>query len=228
MNDLNNYMWRKEILWYKISDPFLRLVAEKYKDGVHWETILKDETSLNEFIRNVKLAELRKKVAYDGYLLNIPKTSFFVSCDTLDPLELHDKIEYASDDDCIDWNVHINDCYLYGDEELRYAWEQYTEEEWEASCLELASYEMSKFINRQKSKAFLLWLNQLSDKYPDNPAFQLLISSSLFEHFGYGVIQLIPPPDLTILDEIRNLINQQLLTPKHNLALEYIQRIKSQ
>ena len=77
MNDLNNYMWRKEILWYKISDPFLRLVAEKYKDEVHWETILKDETSLNEFIRNVKLAELRQKSGLRWLFIEHSKNQFF-------------------------------------------------------------------------------------------------------------------------------------------------------
>ncbi len=226
MNDLNNYMWCKEIHQYNISDTFLRLVAEKHKDEVPWETIVFDEASLNEYTRNVKLAELRKKVAYDGYLLNIPKTSFFVSFDTLDPLELQYKIEYAYDDDCIDWNLHLYDYHMYGNEELRYAWEKYTEEEWGRDCLEAAACEMSTFINGKKSEAFIKWLDQLSIEYPDNPAFQLLISSSLFEHFGYGVIQLIPPPDLKILDEIRNLINQQLIIPQHNLALEYLQRIK--
>lgn len=220
MSNINPYKWCHEIFLFNITDPFLQLVAEKFKDEFPWETNVNDEKSLNKFIKEKLLPELSQKVNYNDEL-NIPKGSFFVSWDTLDPLELQDQIEYASEDDRIEWNLHLYDYHMYGDEDLRYAWERYTEDEWERDCLELAAYEMSKFINHKKSKAFHTWINQLGEHFQDNPAFQFLISKSLFNHFGYGVIELIPPPNINLLNEIRDQIAKRLISPNIDLAQEY-------
>ena len=223
MSNINNYKWCQEILRFNITDQFLKLVAEKYNDDIPWETIVNDEKSLIKYIQDVKLPELRKKVDYNDEL-NIPKTSFFVSWDTLDPLELQDQIEYAREDDRIEWNLHLYDYRIYGNKEIKYPWEKYTKEDWERDCLELAANEMSKFINRHKSKAFLTWINQLGEHFQDNPVFQFLISTSLFNHFGYGMIELIPPPNMNLLNEIRDQIANRLFSPNIDLAQEYIER----
>jgi hypothetical protein len=62
MSDELNNKWHQQILQYKIQDPFLRLIVERYEREIPWDSNVRDENTLNSYIMNTMLSKLRTKV----------------------------------------------------------------------------------------------------------------------------------------------------------------------
>ena len=225
MSEQFNFKWCQKIQRYKIKDPFLRMVAEKYESEIPWEKIVRDENTLNTYLLDNMLPELRERVTYNDEV-NIPKKSFFVSYNNINPEEQIELMDYASNDDNFrQAMVCLDDRCLYGDEECEYAWENYTQEQWDENCLEDAAFQLQFVINRYKSKAYFVWVDLLSEMYPTNPAFQLLVLRPVFTQFGFASRRLISPPEKGIVKWLFQRIKQLKLSPKENIGKEYNYRV---
>jgi len=223
MSDELNYKWCQKIYRYKIKDPFLKLVVEKYENEIPWDINVRDEKTLNSYLLDTMLPELRKRVTYNDEV-NIPKKSFFVSWADIDPRTQIEQMEYASDE-VLEANCWLSDIELYGDDEYDDNWDRCTFEEWEQECLEMAAFKLQFVLNRYKSEAYLKWLDVLSEIYPKNPAFQLLVLRPVFTQFGYASRRLITPPEKDILKWLFQRIKQDKLSPKENIGKEYNYRV---
>ena len=197
MSEELNYKWCQNIYRYKIKDPFLRLVAEKFESEIPWESSVSDENTLKSYVLDTMLLELKKRVTYNDEV-NIPEKSFFVSWVDIDPQTQIDKMDYAADE-LIEANCWLSDIGIYGDEEYSYNWDSCTNEEWEQECLEMAAFKIQFVLNRYKSEAYLTWMDKMAEWYPEKPAFQLLMLRSVFENSLNEKLEPIAPPKAQIL-----------------------------
>jgi hypothetical protein len=225
MSEELNYKWCQKIHRYKINDPFLRLVVEKYESEIPWVINVRDEKTLNSYLSDVMLPELKKRVTYNEDIKDIPKKSFFVSFLDIDPETQIELMEYASENELRQARLWLSDKDLFGDEEYNHDWGRWTKEEYEKKCRDMAAFELQTVINKYKSEAYLHWIEFMQEVYPIQPAFQLLVLRSVFIQAGYGSRQLLNPPDKNVLKWLNQNIKQLKISPKDNIGKEYHLRV---
>ena len=58
------YKYPTKLKKFGIDDPFLNIVVAKYENEISWQTIVKDQKTLLEFIKETMLPELMEKVKW--------------------------------------------------------------------------------------------------------------------------------------------------------------------
>jgi hypothetical protein len=217
MSEGANYEWCQKIHQYKINDPFLRLVAEKYESEIPWESSVSDENTLNSYVLDTMLLELKKRVTYNDEV-NIPEKSFFVSWVDINPHTQIEQMQYASDE-VLEANCWLSDIHTYGDDEYDDNWDRCTFEEWEKECLEMAAFKLQFVLNRYKSDAYLKWMDFMRESYPENPAFQLFVLHTQFENSLKKKLEPIAPPKAQIIKWMYRQIRSEKFT-----SIDYIDR----
>jgi hypothetical protein len=164
--------WSSKFKKFRITDPFLKLITVKYENSIPWQTVVKDELTLNQHIKDVLLPDLKKKTIWNE-AYNQSAKSLFVGYDDLDVEQIMETDEF-SDDERSEVTVHLNDLGYY-DEYFKTG--QITEsfEEYTIVVMDFAAYALATIINNRKEDAFKIWFDNVQKKYPKNVAFQYLI-----------------------------------------------------
>jgi len=208
--------WSSKFKKFGITDPFLKLLTVKYENSIPWQTVVKDELTLNQHIKDVLLPDLKKKTIWNE-AYNQSAKSLFVGYDDLDVEQIMETDEF-SDDERSEVTVHLNDLGYY-DEYFKTG--QITEsfEEYTIVVMDFAAYALATIINNRKEDAFKIWFDNVQKKYPKNVAFQYLILKPIIEQSGYNSRRLLPAPDNGVLKWLFVRIQHELYLPSTNFGL---------
>jgi hypothetical protein len=225
MPDNNNAQWSSKFKKFGITDPFLKLVTVKYENSIlTWGTVVKDELTLNQHIKDVLLPDLKKKTIWNE-AYNQSAKSLFVGYDHLDVEQIL-KTDEFTDDELIDVSVHLSDLDNYNEfvetGQINCSLEQYT-----IDCMEFAAYALATIINNRKEDAFKIWFDNVQKKHPKNVAFQYLILKPIIEQSGYNSRRLLPEPDNGVLKWLFVRIQHEFYLPSTNFGLEYRMRLSN-
>ena len=83
MSGNNNTAWSSKFKKFRITYPFLKLITFKYEKSIPWQAVVKDESTLTIYLRDILIPELKNKTIYGVYDKRISK-SFFVYYEDLD------------------------------------------------------------------------------------------------------------------------------------------------
>ena len=220
MADNNTTQWSSKFKKFGITDPFLRLITVKYENSIPWQTVVKDERTLNQHIKDVLLPELKKKTIWNEAYNQVSK-SLFVGYDHLDVEQILETDEF-SDDELSEVTVHLNDIGYYDEYvETEQIPESQSREEYEIDCRDFAAYALATVINNRKTAAFKVWFDNVQEKHPQNVAFHYLILEPIIEQSGYNSRQLLPAPDNVVLKWLFFRIQREFYKPATNFAMEY-------
>jgi hypothetical protein len=224
MADNNTTQWSSKFKKFGITDPFLKLITVKYENSIPWQTLVKDELTLNQHIKDVLLPDLKKKTIWNE-AYNQSAKSLFVGYDHLDVEQIL-KTDEFTDDELIDVSVHLSDLDNYNEfvetGQINCSLEQYT-----IDCMEFAAYELAAIINNRKQAAFKIWFDDVQKKHPKNVAFQYLILKPIIEQSGYNSRRLLPAPDNSVLKWLFVRIQHEFYLPSTNFGLEYRMRLSN-
>jgi hypothetical protein len=224
MADNNTTQWSSKFKKFGITDPFLKLITVKYENSIPWQTLVKDELTLNQHIKDVLLPDLKKKTIWNEAYSQSAK-SLFVGYDHLDVEQIL-KTDEFTDDELIDVSVHLSDLDNYNEfvetGQINCSLEQYT-----IDCMEFAAYELAAIINNRKQAAFKIWFDDVQKKHPKNVAFQYLILKPIIEQSGYNSRRLLPAPDNSVLKWLFVRIQHEFYLPSTNFGLEYRMRLSN-
>ncbi len=218
--------WSSKFKKFGITDPFLKLLTVKYENSIPWQTVVKDERTLNQHIKDVLLPELKKKTIWNEAYNQVSK-SLFVGYDHLDVEQILETDEF-SDDELSEVTVHLNDIGYYDEYvETEQIPESQSREEYEIGCMEFAAYALATIINNRKEDAFKIWFDNVQKKHPKNVAFQYLILKPIIEQSGYNSRRLLPAPDNGVLKWLFVRIQHEFYLPSTNFGLEYRMRLSN-
>ena len=218
--------WSSKFKKFGITDPFLKLITVKYENSIPWQTVVKDELTLNQHIKDVLLPDLKKKTIWNE-AYNQSSKSLFVGDDHLDVEQIL-KTDEFTDDELIDVSVHLSDLDNYDEYvETGQIPESQSREEYEIGCMEFAAYALATIINNRKEDAFKIWFDNVQKKHPKNVAFQYLILKPIIEQSGYNSRRLLPAPDNGVLKWLFVRIQHELYVPSTNFGLEYRMRLSN-
>ena len=224
MSDNINSQCSSKFKQFGITDPFLKLIVIKYENSIPWQSIVKDEFTLNQHINDVLLPDLKKKTIWNE-AYNQSAESLFVGYDDLDVEQIL-KTDEFSDYELIDVRVHLSDLDNYDDYfetgQINCSLEQYS-----IDCMEFAAYELAVIINNRKEDAFKIWFDILQKEYSKNVAFQYLILEPIIEQSGYNSRRLLPAPDNGVLKWLFVRIQHEFYLPSTNFGLEYRMRLSN-
>ena len=216
--------WSSKFKKFGITDPFLKLITVKYENSIPWQTVVKDELTLNQHIKEVLLPDLKKKTIWNE-AYNQSSKSLFVGDDHLDVEQILETDEF-SDDEYSEVTQYLNGIDNY-DEYVETG--QITEslEEYTINMMEFAAYALATIINNRKEAAFKIWFDDVQKKYPKNVAFQYLILKPIIEQSGYNSRRLLPAPDNGVLKWLFVRIQHEFYLPSTNFGLEYRMRLSN-
>jgi len=218
MADNNTTQWSSKFKKFGITDPFLKLITVKYENSIPWQTLVKDELTLNQHIKDVLLPDLKKKTIWNE-AYNQSAKSLFVGYDHLDVEQIL-KTDEFTDDERSEVTVYMNGIDNYNE---YFETGQITEslEEYTISMMEFAAYELATIINNRKEDAFKIWFDYVQKKHPKNVAFQYLILKPIIEQSGYNSRRLLPAPDNGVLKWLFVRIQHEFYLPSTNFRIVF-------
>lgn len=217
--------WSSKFKKFGITDPFLKLITVKYENSIPWQTVVKDELTLNQHIKDVLLPDLKKKTIWNE-AYHVGAKSLFVRYSDLDVEQILETDELTRDE-MRRVAIHLDFGYEDEDEKDEEDENYMSREEAEMHCKELAAFELETILNTKKEAAFKVWFDNVQKKYPKNVAFQYLILKPIIEQSGYNSRRLLPAPDNGVLKWLFVRIQHEFYLPSTNFGLEYRMRLSN-
>jgi hypothetical protein len=215
MSDINT-QWSSKFKKFGITDPFLKLITVKYENSIPWQTLVKDELTLNQHIKDVLLPDLKKKTIWNG-AYHVGAKSLFVRCSDLDIEQILETDELTANEKSI-INLHLDLGDEYDDEESEF---YMSPEEIEKFYSDHVAPILQDILNKKKEAAFEVWFENIQKEYPKNVAFHYLILEPIIEQSGYNTRQLLPAPDNVVLKWLFFRMKRDFYEPSTNFGLEY-------
>jgi hypothetical protein len=187
--------WPTKLKKFGIEDPFLRVLVTKYENEMPWQTEVTDEASLQLFVAEHMLPRLLERVAYP------PRPGVkhhFIAPSHVD-LELALTTDQELDRDDIEIIRLIR------------------EQDGTAAAVKA----LVEVINTRKAKRFEEWIDFLTDHYPGQAAFHLLLLRPLFDMAGRGSRRTVVPPVKAVADWLIRRIDQGRFTPSEHVGRTY-------
>jgi hypothetical protein len=222
MAENNTTQWSSKFKKFGITDPFLKLLTVKYENSIPWQTVVKDELTLNQHIKDVLLPDLKKKTIWNQ-AYHVGAKSLFVRSSDLDIEQILETDELTADEKSI-INLHLDLGDEYDDEDSEF---YMSPEEIEKFYRDHVAPKLQDILNKKKEAAFKIWFDNVQKKYPKNVAFQYLILKPIIEQSGYNSRRLLPAPDNGVLKWLFARIQHELYVPSTNFGLEYRMRLSN-
>jgi hypothetical protein len=222
MAENNTTQWSSKFKKFGITDPFLKLLTVKYENSIPWQTVVKDELTLNQHIKDVLLPDLKKKTIWNQ-AYHVGSKSLFVRSSDLDIEQILETDELTADEKSI-INLHLDLGDEYDDEDSEF---YMSPEEIEKFYRDHVAPKLQDILNKKKEAAFKVWFDNVQKKYPKNVAFQYLILKPIIEQSGYNSRRLLPAPDNGVLKWLFARIQHELYVPSTNFGLEYRMRLSN-
>ena len=214
--------WSSKFKKFGITDPFLKLITVKYENSIPWQTVVKDERTLNQHIKDVLLPDLKKKTIWNE-AYHVGAKSLFVCCSDLDIEQILETDELTADEQSI-INLHLDLGDEYDDEDSEF---YMSPEEIEIFKKDHVAPILQDILNKKKDAAFKIWFDNVQKKHPKNVAFQYLILKPIIEQSGYNSRRLLPAPDNGVLKWLFVRIQHEFYLPSTNFGLEYRMRLSN-
>ena len=214
--------WSSKFKKFGITDPFLKLITVKYENSIPWQTVVKDELTLNQHITDVLLPDLKKKTIWNE-AYHVGAKSLFVCCSDLDIEQILETDELTADEQSI-INLHLDLGDEYDDEDSEF---YMSPEEIEIFKKDHVAPILQDILNKKKDAAFKNWFDNVQKKHPKNVAFQYLILKPIIEQSGYNSRRLLPAPDNGVLKWLFVRIQHEFYLPSTNFGLEYRMRLSN-
>ena len=214
--------WSSKFKKFGITDPFLKLITVKYENSIPWQTVVKDELTLNQHIKDVLLPDLKKKTIWNE-AYHVGAKSLFVCCSDLDIEQILETDELTADEQSI-INLHLDLGDEYDDEDSEF---YMSPEEIEIFKKDHVAPILQDILNKKKDAAFKIWFDNVQKKHPKNVAFQYLILKPIIEQSGYNSRRLLPAPDNGVLKWLFVRIQHEFYLPSTNFGLEYRMRLSN-
>lgn len=192
----SQYRWPTKLKKFGISDPFLKILATKYEKEIPWQVEVRCPDSLKSHLEKVMLPRLLAKTQ----LPDDDTASNHLYVTTRD-VSLDAAIEAENDHESSELETIEIIRMVEGD----------------ASAISA----LVKFLNDRKFNAFKAWIDLLAEKYPDQPAFRLLLLRPIFELSGRGVRRTVIEPSLDVIDWLHRRIERERMLPDENIATQY-------
>jgi len=189
------YHWPTKLKKFGIDDTFLRFVVAKYENEIPWQTEVKDQDTLQSYVQEQMLPGLLSKIEYPP---NNNVKHHYVSVKSID----------------LDNALAIDQELDREDKEII---KLIREEDGESA----ANNALLELVNTRKAEAFREWVEILQIKYPEQPAFQLLLIRPLFDMSDAGTRRTVVPPSSDVIDWLHRRIVNGRLTPNENIARSY-------
>jgi hypothetical protein len=191
---------------FGIKDSFLQLITIKYEKIIPWQSIVKDESTFNSYLKDVLIPELENKTKFseEDTFSNLGK-SFFINIRDVD----------------VDLFLQID---LFSQEERKQILKNYKDLN-NTDIRRNIAKSMWLTLNKRKEDAFKVWFDYLKKKYPKNLAFQYLILKPIIEQSGYNSRRTIAAPDTGVLKWLFNRMDNGMYNPNTNFASEYRLRL---
>ena len=218
----NTTQWSSKFKKFGITDPFLKLITVKYENSIPWQTVVKDELTLNQHIKDVLLPDLKKKTIWNE-AYHVGAKSLFVCCSDLDIEQILETDELTADEQSI-INLHLDLGDEYDDEDSEF---YMSPEEIEIFKKDHVAPILQDILNKKKDAAFKIWFDNVQKKHPKNVAFQYLILKPIIEQSGYNSRRLLPAPDNGVLKWLFVRIQHEFYLPSTNFGLEYRMRLSN-
>ncbi len=206
MSGNNNTAWSSKFKKFGINDPFLKLITIKYEKNIPWQTVVKDEVTLNIYLRDILIPELKNKTIYGVYDKRISK-SFFVYYEDLDVEQILQTDELTAEEkESVNIKLNIEE-------------NRHTNAE--------GAKKLAFILNKRKEASFQSWFEILKKKYKKNYGFQYLILKPIIEQSGYNSRRLLSAPSLSVIKWLFVRIKNEFYIPSANFGFEYRMRLSN-
>lgn len=219
MSDNNNSQWSSKFKKFGITNPFLKLITVKYENSIPWQSVVKDEKTLQEYVKDVLLFNLEKKTLWNNYSRSAK--NLFIHFEDLDIDQILETDELNQDEkkyvnEQIDFGeeyYHIEDEPCISPQEVRNRFRKHV------------AIRIGIVINNKKAASFKVWFDNVKKKYPKNVAFQYLILKPIIDQSGYNSRRLLTAPDNGVLKWLSARIQHEFYLPSTNFGFEYRMRL---
>lgn len=195
------YRWPTKLRKFRIDNPFLKILVAKYENEIPWQVKVRDSDTLIEYIQAAMLSKLRQRFAY--------------------PFTKGTKHTYATAAD-VDLSAALTADHGLNHDELWFI-ETMRQEEGDVAATE----ELVDMVNQGKSRAFESWFEFLERKYPENPAFRVLLFRPILELSPRGSRRVVVSPCEDVIEWLHRRIAQETVSPNDNLAKLYCNKLGS-
>jgi hypothetical protein len=190
---MKKYTWSTKLKKFGITDPFLKIVVEKYENEIYWGKDVTDSISLNTYIQNVLFKKLIDKV-------NAKTSNYYIKSKNLN-IDLDHIFEETT-------NETVKLCDIL-DKKGEYG---------------VKKYFVNK-VNNSKKRAFLKWINLITEEYPNCPAFWLLLLRSIFDSSINGTRREVIRPNADTIEWIYMRINIEQFMPNESILEQYCSKL---
>jgi hypothetical protein len=190
------FSYPSKVQKFKIEQINLKFVVAKYENEITWQSKVKNEDTLIEFIQSDLLPKLISMATW--------------------PLAKDIKKHYFAVEKHLNLDLALRNEHDMSSTEFDKLKKIHSEKGPPAAVRFLCT-----IVNKKKSEHFSEWVSFVQSKYPNDFAFQLLILRPIFESAGFGSRRSLSSPSEDIIDWIFLRIQKERITPKSNLAREY-------
>ena len=198
MENKINYRYPSKIKKFSINDPFLKILVTKYEKEIPWQTIVKNQDSLNKYVKETMLSSIYKYSKGDIYL----SRKYFIDESVIN---LEQELNLNQIPDLVQLNNFKKMRVEKGDDSVKRL--------------------ITTIKNNQKRFAFESWVKLMRKNYKKDPAFIYLMLKPMFEFSDDTTRKPLMAPESDVVDWIYSIILKEKLLPDVNIAKEYFKKI---
>lgn len=195
----HNYKWPTKIRKFGITDPFLKILVAKYEGEIPWQTQVRNENELRQFVAEQMLPKQIQRITFPAVAGS--RHCFVEAKDVNLDLALDAAIGLDAGEIDILKLIREED----GDEH--------------------AARELAWQINVNKARAFNSWRKLFEDQYAEQAAFALLLLRPLMDMSPAGSRRTVNLPAPSVVEWLFRHIKREGVSPNDNIALLYIRKI---
>ena len=195
----HNYKWPNKIKRFGINDPFLKILVAKYEREIPWQTQVRNESELRQYVAEQMLPKQIQRITFPAVAGS--RHCFVEAKDVNLKLALDAEIGLDANDIAILKLIQEED----GDD-----------------C---AARELALLINGNKARAFNSWRKLFAEQYAAQAAFALLFLRPLLDMSPAGSRRTVNLPAASVVEWLFRHIERERVSPNENIALLYIRKI---
>lgn len=197
MND--QYKWPAKLNKFGITDPILKILVAKYEREIPWQTQVRNENDLRQFVAEHMLPKQMQRITFP--VAAGSKHCFVEARDVNLKLALEAETGLDASDIEILKLIQEED----GDDS--------------------AARQLAWLVNVNKARAFNSWRKLFDEQYAAQTAFALLLLRPLLDMSPAGSRRTVNLPAPSVVEWLFRHIQRERVSPNENIALLYISKI---
>ena len=189
--------WPVKVKKFGITDPILKFLVARYEKEIPWQTRVKNQETLLNFVKDNMLNSLYLQANLNYFKEH--QKGFFVRREDVDA-----------------------DRFLSGGYGFKWKkWRDEIEKTRYTKSLMKANEILAEKINMLKERRFSEWKNTLKKLFPDEPQFALVLLRPLFSEFGEHIRNPLSKPNKRAIIKLHHLLKKEKINPNINLVALY-------